>query len=115
MKARYDIAREQFYISVCDFVAGVGGQKVNADVVSGLKLLSSHPTWFAKSNGDYRAYYAYLKAYHAISDYYNFCTQYNNSDAELDIALKSWYRLINPKKNVFTRIVELIPTFQCNI
>ena len=112
MVTRYDISREKFYISACDFVAAVCNQTVNAKIVPGLKLLSSHPTWFAKDEGDYRAYYAYLDAYHAICKYYEYRAKYNKPDAELDAALAKWYNLIQPKQNIFAKVAGLVKKIQ---
>ncbi len=108
MITRYDVSRENFYISARDFVAGVCGKVVQAKILPGLKFLSEHPTWFSENGKDFRMYYAYLDAYHAISDYYNFRAQYDKPDAKLDTALANWYKLVQSKQNIFARVAELV-------
>jgi len=75
---------------------------VSAFLLDGLKTLALHPNWFT-TKGDYRAYYAFLDAYHTIVDYYEYRAKYNKKDERLENALKNWYVVTQQKPIIFAR------------
>lgn len=61
---------------------------------------------FTNNIKDYRVYYAFLNAYHAIMHYYRYNGKYNLKDAELEEVLAEWKLAINPKQNILQNIIS---------
>ena len=60
---------------------------------------------FTKTTGDYRLYYAFLNAYHAVMRYYRFYAKYNLKNVELENALTEWKMAVQPKQNILQNII----------
>ena len=93
-----------FFCNVLDFTKPLrsANDGVSAFLLDGLKTLALHPNWFT-TKGDYRAYYAFLDAYHTIVDYYEYRAKYNKKDERLENALKNWYVVTQQKPIIFAR------------
>ena len=99
----YNDARKQFYINVIEFIRRVYKRDFEAslDIMSGLKDMSLHSSWFHGENlKDYNAYFAFLDVYHAICNYYEYNAKYNKKDEDLEKALRKWYKLTLPKQTM---------------
>ena len=77
---------------------------VNPDAI--LKQVVLNPKWFSKTDGDCRAYFAFLEVYHALVRYYEYRAKYNMKDAELENALNNWDKISRPKQNVFSAVIN---------
>lgn len=112
---------ESFYINARSFIE-ISGADINSipleEIYEDLKNLRSDykksidvrmikSEWFSK-NGDYRAYYAFLRVYHALIQYYRYYAPYNMKDVELESALKDWYVVTQNKPNIFSKIFQRI-------
>lgn len=108
MENRYDTKCLDFFCNVLNFTKPLRseGNTISPDLLDGLKTVSLHPNWFTKNHGDYRAYYAFLDAYHAIVDYYEYRAKYNKKDERLENALRNWYKVIQSKQNIFVKILR---------
>lgn len=105
MENRYDDKVLQFFNSAAGVVHY--SSKKTEFIYDTLKTMSLHPDWFT-TKGDYRAYYAFLAAYHALVDYYEYRAVYNKKDEKLENALRDWYKAIQPKQNIFARISSYV-------
>ena len=61
---------------------------------------------FTTKKGDYRVYYAFLNAYHAIMRYYKYSAKYDLKDAELEGALTEWKLSVQPKNNILQNVIS---------
>ena len=128
MKNRYDDAVFKFNVNMLSFIRKVHDDKkayyidpklciaaneilenvhalcVNPDAE--LKQIIFNPKWFSKTDGDYRAYFVFVEAYHAIIEYYRYRAVYNVKDNKLENALSNVDKYINPKRNMLSNLLQ---------
>ena len=128
MKNRYDDVVYQFNVNMLSFIRKVHDDKkaydidpklctaankimenvsalrANPDAV--LKQVILNPKWFSKTDGDYRAYYDFLEAYHAIIRYYKYSAKYNIKDNELEYTLNNLTKYTNSKRKILANVLQ---------
>lgn len=107
MERYYDVLK-QLYTSALEFIEKVQGKNldITVDMRAGLEIMAFRPLWFSADGKDYRAYYAFLRVYHALIRYYKYSAVYNRKDKELEDALNNWYNVSQPKQNVFSALIN---------
>lgn len=107
MERYYDVLK-QLYTSALKFIEKVQGKNldITVDMRAGLEIMASNSAWFSVDGKDYRAYYAFLEVYHALIRYYQYRVKYNRKDEELEEALNNWYKVINPKQSILTKVFQ---------
>lgn len=105
---RYYEVLKQLYVSAVEFIETVQGKNldITVNMMNGLEIMASKPSWFSVDRNDYRAYFAFLTAYHALMRYYRYRAVYNSKDKELEEALNNWYKVVQPKQNILARVVS---------
>lgn len=104
---RYYEVLKQLYVSAVEFIETVQGKNldITVNMMNGLEIMASKPSWFSVDRNDYRAYFAFLEVYHALTRYYRYSAVYNLKDKELETALKNWYKVTQPKQNILQNII----------
>lgn len=100
MKTSYNIfLKKDLYDSALRFIEKVKGTKpdITINIPAGLEIMSGHPDWFCGAEKNYKAYFAFLEAYHRVVYYEKYFEKYNFKDEHLEKALKDWKDIVNPK------------------
>lgn len=104
-KRAYDID-PKLCIAANEILENVSALRANPDAE--LKQIIFNPKWFSKTDGDYRAYFVFVEAYHAIIEYYRYRAVYNVKDNKLENALSNVDKYINPKQSSLSFLVSEI-------